>query len=216
MLGIDMSAQRQSPTAITWCYPLGSPSPRFTRVNNYTRQLGWRYDALSPAVKASWQAASDNYPWLGYCLDQIYDLPDEGYHSQGGLAVYNVVNTANLDNGLAVQDVAPTFATGRDSDVLVLTTDAVGLYCTWSGRPTDPTGSFYITVSTWIGNNLPGYGPAVSKSVYFASYPISYGVPVLLFLFEVPPPPPSMIQVVYFVAVGEVGAGPFFGDRLVL
>jgi hypothetical protein len=209
-------AQTQSPTAKLWNYPLGSPSPRFTRINTYIRQLGWRFAALSPTDQAGWNAAAVSFPWLGYCLHNIYDFPEGGFVAQTGIQVYNNTNCSNLNLGLPVQDVAPITATAFDNDILFLSTDGLGLYCTWSGRSSDPTGSFYIDVSTWVGNNLPGFGPAVSKFTYFASYPITYNVPVLLFLFEVPPPPASMIQVVYGVSVGEVGAGPFFAERLAL
>ena len=184
-------------------------------MNNYVRTLANRFAALSPSVQASWQTAANSFPWLGYCLDNIYDFPEGGFVAQTGISVYNVVNCANLDLGLPVLDVAPTVATGPDNDFLFLTTEPDGLYVTWNSRSVDPVGSFYADVRIWIGNNLPGSGPAISKFTYFETIPILYNTPTLLFLFPVIPPAPSMEFAVYGVTIGEVGAGPFAAERLV-
>jgi hypothetical protein len=204
----------QSPTAQLWQYPLSSPSPRFTRINNYVRQLGWRFQALSPAVKSSWDAAGSTWPWLGYCLRDIYDFPEGGFLVQTGISVYNTVNCANLDLGRSITDAPPISATRWFGDYLFFSAGVGGTYLTWTGRPTPPSGTFYVDVRLWVGNSIPGFGPAVSKSVYLFSMPILYGVPTLLLADVIPPPPPSMAVYIYFVDVGEVGAGPFFGDRL--
>lgn len=204
----------RSPTAQLWQYPLSSPSPRFTRMNTFVRQLGWRYSALSPTAKSGWDSAGSMFPWLGYCLPEIWDVPDTGYATTTGLQVYNTVNCARLDNGLTVTDSAPTSAVGLDSDLAYLTEEPDGTYLTWSGRPTDPTGTFYADIRIWIGNNLPGFGPAVTKFTYEFSLPILYNTPVLLFPVEVPPPPPSGQIELVGVTIGDYDAGPFFGERL--
>ncbi len=206
----------QSPTGKLWNYPLGSPSPRFTRINNYIRNLGWQYAAFSPSVKMSWEDYSTNFPWSGYCINAIYDLPVDGYVGQGGLSSFNVINTAALDAGLPTILTPPGVATPFQNDVLTLIVAGDGIYVNWDGRDFDPSGYFTVSISIWIGNSIPTVGPAISHFVYQFTAPIEYNVPLLLFPFEVPPPPPSVTAYVVGCVIADLGGVPFVAYRLPL
>ncbi len=206
----------QSPTALVWPYPLSSPSARFTRMNNYVRSLDVQYAALSGAQKSVWKQAAIDWPWLCYCLPDIYDFPEAGFFAGTGLQAFRTVNCTALDNGLPVTVVPPVSVTGYDGDQFILTTLAGGLGVLWTGRSSVPVGTFYLDVRLAYANNIPGTGPAVQKFSFSFVTPVIYDVPVLLFPTPTAPPPPSMIVTIAGVAVGQTDAGPFYAIRLPL
>lgn len=189
---------------------------RFTRMNNYVRSLDVQYASLSGAQKAAWKQLAVDFPWLCYCLPDIYDFPEDGFFAGTGLQAFRTVNCTGLDNGLPVTFVPPLSVTGFDGDELILTTLAGGLGVLWTGRSSVPVGSFYLDVRLVDVNNVPAAGPAVQKFSFSFVVSVTYDVPVLLFATPTSPPPPSMIVTVAGVAVGQVDAGPFFASRLPL
>lgn len=204
----------QSPTGLKWPYPLSSPSQRFLRMNNFVRSLDVRYNAFSGAQKSEWKNFSDEYPWIGYCLENIYDFPEGGFVAQGGLPPYRTVNTWLLDQGFSVTDVPPVVATAYDNDIVSLTY-AGAWFITWTGRSSPPVGLFSAELRLAVSNHIPDYGPAVSKFRFYDTVPLSYGVPTEIFAGPpVPPPVPTMATYTLGVAVGDQAAGPFFGVRL--
>lgn len=183
-------------------------------MNDYVRALDVRYGGLTGAQKADWKLAAHNWPWLCYCLPDIYDFPEDGFYAGTGLQVYRTVNCSRLDIGQDVTDVVPLTATAFDNDTLSLFY-AAGWYVVWGGRSSSPPYSYCADVRIWIGNHRPDYGPAVSKFVYAETLQIDYLVPCEIFAAPVgPPPPPSMLTIVFGVSVGDCGVGPFFGVRL--
>lgn len=185
-------------------------------MNTYVRQLDLRYNALSGAQKAAWKAAAVAWPWLCYCLPDIYDFPEGGFLAGTGVQAYRTVNCSNLDSGLPVSDIPPSSVTAYDGDFIFLLFEPDGVYALWAGRSADPVGTFVVDVRLTMANNVPTQGPAVQKFVYQFTAPIDYFVPVLLFPAVSPAPPPSLTVYIAGLAVVQVGAGPLFADRLPL
>lgn len=211
---LGVTLLKNSPSGLTWPYPLSSPSPRFLRMNNFVRSLDVRYNALSSAQKKTWKDFADGYPWVTYCLDDIYDVPFDGYLAGTGVQAFRSVNCFRLDQGLSVTLTAPSFATARDNDTISLFYSS-GWYIQWGGRSDFPLTCYSADIRYAVSNNVPTSGPAVSKFVYNSTVNIDYQIPLLIIPAPVGPPPPvSMITYTLGVAIGDCNGAPFFGARV--
>lgn len=206
--------RRISGTALSWPYPLSSPSARFLRMNDFVRSLDVRYSAFSGARKKTWKDFADLFPWVTFCLDDIYDVPFDGFLAGTGVQAFRSINCSRLDCGLSVAVDPPTDLVQPAGDTLTLSVGAFGFYATWSGRTSSPVGSFVFDLRLWLGNSLPSAGPAVSKFRFQRVVSASYNSPVLVFPVPVDTTLPAWPARVVGVAVLQIGGSPFFAQRL--